>query len=161
MRRVRRDEGGRASRQGELGQGLVELALCLPLLLMLLLGIVEVGRIYYYTTIIASAAREGAGYASRHASDPDVDAEVEKRACYETGLVAYNSSPPCPAGVTAVIKPTALMSEEEKLSGDKIVVVTYEFKMLFEFKLFAEDFRNILPSTLQLQAEARLPNLTN
>ena len=48
LRRVRRDEGGRASRrQGELGQGLVELALCLPLLLMLLLGIVEVGRIYY------------------------------------------------------------------------------------------------------------------
>ena len=46
-------------------------------------------------------------------------------------------------------------------SGDQVVVVTYEFKMLFEFKLFAEDFRNILPSTLQLRAEARLPNLTN
>ena len=121
---------------------------------MLLLGLVEVGRIYYYTTIIASAAREGAGYASRHASDADRDAQVEKRACYETGLVAYNNSPPCPAGLTVV-------TNTHPTSGDQIVVVTYEFKMLFEFKLFAGDFANILPRTLQLSAEARLPNLTN
>lgn len=91
---------------------------------------------------------------SRHASDTDVAAQAARRACYETGLVAYNSSPPCPAGLTVVTK-------TDSISGDQVVEVTYEFKLLFEFKLFAGDFANILPRTLQLRAEARLPNLTN
>lgn len=171
MRRSRRDEGGQACRRhGELGQGLVEMALCLPLLLMLLIGIVEVGRIYHYTTILASAAREGAAYASLHAADSDVAAQAERRACYETGLVAYNASPSCPAGVTVVHRPrnnagdfvsTDPVTGAEVVTDDVVVQVTYDFNMLVEFKLLSGLFENILPRTLLLRAEARMPNLTN
>lgn len=46
----------------EAGQELVEFALILPLLLLLLLGIIEVGRLVFSYNTIANAAREGARY---------------------------------------------------------------------------------------------------
>lgn len=46
----------------EAGQELVEFALILPLLLLLFLGIIEVGRLMLSYNTIANAAREGARY---------------------------------------------------------------------------------------------------
>ena len=45
------------------GQGLVEFALILPILLMLLLGIVEGGRIIWAYVTVQNAAREATRYA--------------------------------------------------------------------------------------------------
>jgi Flp pilus assembly protein TadG len=42
------------------GQALVELALVLPILLMLLMGTIEFGRIFHSYLLITNAAREGA-----------------------------------------------------------------------------------------------------
>jgi hypothetical protein len=44
--------------RGELGQALVEMALVLPVLLLLLLGILEFGRAWYTKQVITDAARE-------------------------------------------------------------------------------------------------------
>jgi len=44
------------------GQSLVEFALVLPLLLMLVLGAMDVGRLFYYKMALTNAAREGANY---------------------------------------------------------------------------------------------------
>lgn len=44
------------------GQALVELALVLPILLMLLFGIIEFGRIYGAYMVISNLSREGARY---------------------------------------------------------------------------------------------------
>jgi Flp pilus assembly protein TadG len=44
----------------ESGQGLVELALVLPVLLALVLGILEFGRAYHLKNVVTDAAREGA-----------------------------------------------------------------------------------------------------
>lgn len=44
------------------GQSLVELALILPVCLWILLGIVDFGRVYYFTVAATNAAREGARY---------------------------------------------------------------------------------------------------
>jgi Flp pilus assembly protein TadG len=41
-------------------QAMVETALMLPILLLLLVGIVDLGRIFYYEIALANAAREGA-----------------------------------------------------------------------------------------------------
>jgi hypothetical protein len=49
----------------ERGQSLVEMALVLPLLLLLLAGIIDFGRAYNNYIIITNAAREGARFASR------------------------------------------------------------------------------------------------
>jgi len=45
------------------GQELVEFALILPILLVLLLGVIEFGRLIFIYNTIANAAREGARYA--------------------------------------------------------------------------------------------------
>jgi Flp pilus assembly protein TadG len=50
------------------GQSLVELALLLPILLLLVLGILDFGRSYYYYVSITNAAREGARYATLNPS---------------------------------------------------------------------------------------------
>lgn len=48
----------------ERGQGLVELALLVPILLLVTLGAIDFGRAFYGYTILANAAREGAICAS-------------------------------------------------------------------------------------------------
>ena len=46
------------------GQSLVEFALVLPFLLLILVGIVEVGRMWETANVVTSAAREGARVAA-------------------------------------------------------------------------------------------------
>ena len=46
------------------GQALLELAITLPLLLLLLLGAVDFGRLYYHFQAVESAATAGAQYGS-------------------------------------------------------------------------------------------------
>ena len=48
----------------ERGQSLVELAMLLPLLMMIVLGAVDFGRVFFAYTTIVNAAREGAHCAS-------------------------------------------------------------------------------------------------
>jgi Flp pilus assembly protein TadG len=60
MQRHRRQ--GKHDRQ--LGQGLAELALVLPLLLTILFGTLDVGRAFYTYIALTNAAREAARYAA-------------------------------------------------------------------------------------------------
>jgi Flp pilus assembly protein TadG len=53
-------------RTPERGQSLVELALVVPLLLLLLVGIIEIGRFAYYSILVSNAARAGAQYAAQN-----------------------------------------------------------------------------------------------
>jgi Flp pilus assembly protein TadG len=64
--RIQRRSGKRgrviASRNG---QTVLELALLLPLLLLLLVGVVEIGRYAYFDILISNAARAGAQYGAQ------------------------------------------------------------------------------------------------
>ncbi len=51
------------------GQSLIELALLLPLLLVLVIGALEFGRLFYTKIVITNAAREGAYYLATHPAD--------------------------------------------------------------------------------------------
>lgn len=56
------------------GQTLVELALLLPLLLLLLVGVTEIGRYAYFDILVSNAARAGAQYGAQsliQAADSD------------------------------------------------------------------------------------------
>jgi len=44
------------------GQSMVELALILPIVLLVVLGIIEFGRAFFIYTVVSGAAREGARY---------------------------------------------------------------------------------------------------
>ena len=48
------------------GQSAVELAACLPLLILMLVGLLDLGRAFNAYIVITNAAREGAYYGSVH-----------------------------------------------------------------------------------------------
>ena len=56
------------TREGHRGQGLVEFALVIPIFLLLLFGLIDVGRLVYMNSVLSQAAREGARTASVEAS---------------------------------------------------------------------------------------------
>ena len=58
------------------GQSLVEFALILPLLLVLVFGAIDFGRLFYTKTVLTNAAREGAYYLVSHHDDADVIANA-------------------------------------------------------------------------------------
>ncbi len=55
----------------EKGQSLVEMALILPLLLLLLMGVIDVGRALYAYTVVNDAAAEGIIYGTMFPTDRD------------------------------------------------------------------------------------------
>jgi len=50
-------------------QSLVEVAILLPILLLLILGAMDFGRMFYTKIVLTNAAREGANYISRYPKD--------------------------------------------------------------------------------------------
>jgi Flp pilus assembly protein TadG len=57
----------------ERGQSVIEVALLMPLLLVIVLGVVDIGRTYAVKSAVTSAAREAALYAAR---DPQATADA-------------------------------------------------------------------------------------
>jgi len=125
------------------GQSLIELALALPLLLMLLLGIVDGGRAYYFATVMANAAREGANYAAR--DDTATRAQVTQRVCDETALASFGQ--PCAdLTVTCTV-----------VQADVSVEVRYDFRFITGYVTDAVFRVNPLP----IRAVARYPLLAS
>jgi Flp pilus assembly protein TadG len=70
--RALRSESSRARhRLHHRGQALVELAIILPVILLLVVAAVDLGRLFYAQIAVENAAREGALYAAVLADDPD------------------------------------------------------------------------------------------
>jgi Flp pilus assembly protein TadG len=133
------------------GQSLVEFALAVPVLLLILLGLADFGRAFYYTTAIANAARAGAEYAAKNAgTGPTVETQTAYRVCNETGFVAYSPTATCP-GMTVVVSPSPPVA-----GGDVVkVTVTYDFN-LFSAYLVS---RIVGDKRIPLRAQATFPVL--
>ena len=52
-------------------QAIIEFSLLLPILLLLVLGAIDFGRLFYVKIVLTNAAREGANYLSFHTFDQD------------------------------------------------------------------------------------------
>ncbi|MBI3970523.1 MAG: pilus assembly protein [Chloroflexi bacterium] len=65
--RSRRPLWRRLGRRADGGQAIVELALILPVFVMLAFGLVDFGRIFYTYQALVNAAREGARYCAQNA----------------------------------------------------------------------------------------------
>jgi Flp pilus assembly protein TadG len=50
------------SRKSQAGGALVEFAICIPLLMLILIGLIEIGRLTYFGIQVGNAARAGAQY---------------------------------------------------------------------------------------------------
>lgn len=70
---------------GEQGAALVEFALIVPLLALLALGLVDLGRAYRLKTQLANAAREGAVFAQHFPARVDSSGT----ACADPGNIAF------------------------------------------------------------------------
>lgn len=87
-------------RDRQAGQGLVEFAVVLPLFLLIVFGLVEVGRLVYTNSTIAQAAREGARLASAEARW--IGSNHPACAASQAGITsARPGAHVCPADVTA------------------------------------------------------------
>jgi Flp pilus assembly protein TadG len=101
------------------GQSLVEFAIALPLLLLILVGLVDIGRVFHYTVALSTGAREGAAYAARLIT-PD-DPAVLRRICDASGVAPVGE--PCPG--------MRLNDATVGGEGGGFVDVTYDLDLLF------------------------------
>lgn len=117
------------SQSAQAGVALVEFAIALPFLMMLLIGIIEVGRLAYYNILVGNAAHAGVQYGSQDTKTavdythmtaaaltdgqnvPQISATAAPAACYcyngatgtSTALSCTASVFSCPSGSHRVI----------------------------------------------------------
>ena len=91
------------------GQSLVELSLALPLMLLLMLGTLDLGRVFFDYVQIRNAVREGAGYGARNPTDAaGIAARVTAHGVPSGTTVTSNCSGACTTpDSTATITVTA------------------------------------------------------
>lgn len=85
----------------ESGQSLVEMALLTPVLLLLLVGIIEVGRFAYYSIEVTNAARAAVQYGAQSlASSKDIPG-IQQAALRDASDVSGITFSPLPANLCA------------------------------------------------------------
>jgi len=76
--------GALVARRHHRGQNAVEMALVLPVVIFVIIGVVEFSRAMFVRSVVYNAAREGARYAILHPTDETGIANAAKR--YAHGL---------------------------------------------------------------------------
>lgn len=111
------------NRRGERGQSLIELAMTLPLLLLVSVGIFELGRCYQTWQVVTNAAREGA----RLSVLPSADAaaiEARIRSYMQDGMLSNV------AGASVTINSGASISIGAGNASASVVTVNYPFDFI-------------------------------
>lgn len=137
--------------QGEAGQGIVELALGITVLMMLVMGIADLGRAYFTFVALGNAAGEGAAYGSFYPSCPFA---YSGASCADPDNVDYRTRHESQQGFIDTSQITAVdiqLSDPVYPSlGDTITVtVQYNYDWLTPF---FSSFTG--QSSMQLQARA-------
>src|SRR5882757_2221976 len=77
----------------ESGQALVELAFILPVLLLLALGVIEIGRYAYIAILVGNAAHAGAMYGSLGTNQAKDQTGIQNAALYDfSGATSGNTN---------------------------------------------------------------------
>ncbi|MHB1417295.1 MAG: TadE/TadG family type IV pilus assembly protein [Chloroflexota bacterium] len=108
-------------RRGSWGQSVVELALLLPIVTMLVLGTVDLGRAYYFYSAVANATRVGAQYAL----DPQIGTAPGGQTEIKRAIID-EASPYVPLTEDRITFTTANWASDYDLT----VRVTYDFHFL-------------------------------
>ena len=126
--RVRARWLGRGSSRSR-GQALVELALVTPILLLLLLGAIDLGRLFYAQITVANAAREGAMIAASNPTSFTAGAPCSagnRVMCAATGEATGSFVTVAPADVALACDPNCATSNGNRVT----VTVTGHFQVL-------------------------------
>ena|SRR5438105_6218233 len=143
--------GGLAGRGRRRGQSMVELALMMPLLALIMVGTLDMGRVFFYYTRLSDAVKEGALFGMRTPAavapssstcytsefqnvDPDnvlyhvrqAGSGLNLQDCSGTTKLITVT---CYSGTTTTVKPCAVVSGTgQAASGDTMAVTaTYDF----------------------------------
>lgn len=142
------------TRQSERGSALLEMALTLPLLLLVTVAIFELGRAYQTQQILTNAAREGA----RMAVLPDASADniqTRVREYLTMGQISNVES------ATVNVTTTATIPMGAASVSASVVTVTYPFQFTVlrpVARLVVPD--STLPGTVTLSAMSEMRNET-
>lgn len=109
------------------GQSLVEVALTFPILVMLLLGLLDLGRAYYALVVLNDAAAEGAAYAATHQTEGDIIGRV--RAAEATSLVPMDDT----AAVDVDVWPEGEALQSIAIGSGVTVTATYQMPIFTPF----------------------------
>jgi Flp pilus assembly protein TadG len=101
MLKIQRQKLGRRARDARKGQSLLEFAIVLPVLLLILLGIMDLGRAWMSLVALNDAAGEGASYAAIYPSRTE---QIQARAAgsstalvtLEPNMVSVSAPDPSP-----------------------------------------------------------------
>ncbi len=99
---VRPRHGGRSATTDQQGQTLVEFAIVLPVFLLVLFGLIDVGRLVYTNAAVSQAAREGARLAAAETAWTGV---TDNPACVADASLITAANPGafvCPLDVSAL-----------------------------------------------------------
>jgi Flp pilus assembly protein TadG len=99
------EEDLRLHSRSQRSQALIEFALVSPVLLLLLFGIVDIGRAVFYFDTLNHAAREGARTAVRSSGQLPNNADI--LATVTTQLIGAPVTAPCPQGPVTSATPPA------------------------------------------------------
>lgn len=114
------------------GQSLVELALVMPMVLLLLMGVVEFGRMFHSYLVITQGSREGARLAVVGESDAAIVERVRE--------------------VTASLDQDMLTIDIQPGEDDRVRGVAVKVIVNFKLKLIVPDVMDIIPDPLTISA---------
>ena len=127
------------SRRSEGGQAIIELALTLPLLLLVILGVFDFGLMFQRFEVVTNAAREGARLAVLTSQYTTTQAEARVRDYLATGgITGTPRSGPCTSGVAAgSICVSVVVNKGVAITGTSVTVdeavSTVEYDHEFSF----------------------------
>lgn len=109
----------------ELGAAMVEMAIVLPLLMVLVFGIIEYGRLYNAQITLTHAAREGVRDYAIH-QDWDQAKSTASQAISNTlpGPLGFPSPPPCVPGEPTQMNLTYPFTIRIPFVGDDLLTIT-------------------------------------
>src|SRR5579864_5672570 len=111
-----------SSRRGK-GQALVELALALPVLIVLIAGVLEMGRGYSFATETSDAARDGARYVAGKTTTTNGPGLAAMCNLVTADLAAVTTNVVCPTDVVHAPPFVAGTDYTTPLAGQAVVVV--------------------------------------
>jgi len=115
----------------EEGQGLVEFALILMVLVLVVFGVLDLGRAFHSLITITNASREGARYLTKHPLDNDNDFAGTKNAAINEADGAIIVLTPDQVEVTLCLDEDAITGCD---SGTPVrVEVSYSFEFMMGF----------------------------
>jgi len=143
-----RSRARRGSRLGEAGQALVEVAIALPILLALLIGIFEFARAYNVQQVITNAAREGARQGVLPGDQQAVAVSRTNERLGDANIVSATVAYRCPGPTSPVPNCETGATVEVEVS------VPYTFRFIGPvLSLFSS---GVDPGTITLRSEATM-----